>query len=177
MSDTIFLKHDNRRVKPELRCINELRKYRLSWSWERRRSAMQIAISPQPVVSLIAGILILIFPKLLNYIVAIYLIVIGIIGLIRWLAGESSIAEKLFLETNIVRHSNRKFIRRKNTMKSSVRDHVPILSYTAAIYLIIIAILGLIRWLAGESKVYKEEEYHEIQYEGPSGRKVSPNKG
>jgi hypothetical protein len=60
---------------------------------------MQISISPQPVVSLIAGILILIFPKLLNYIVAIYLIVIGIIGLIRWLAGESSIAEKLFLET------------------------------------------------------------------------------
>jgi hypothetical protein len=30
-------------------------------------------------------------------------------------------------------------------MKSSVRDHVPILSYIAAIYLIIIAILGLIR--------------------------------
>ncbi len=44
---------------------------------------MQIAISPQPVVSLIAGILILIFPKLLNYIVAIYLIVIGILGLVR----------------------------------------------------------------------------------------------
>jgi hypothetical protein len=41
---------------------------------------MQIAISPQPVVSLIAGILI---PKLLNYIVAIYLIVIGILGLTR----------------------------------------------------------------------------------------------
>ena len=44
---------------------------------------MQIAISAQPVVSLIAGILILIFPKLLNYIVAIYLIAIGILGLIR----------------------------------------------------------------------------------------------
>lgn len=37
----------------------------------------------QPVLSLIAGILILIFPKLLNFIVAIYLIVIGIVGLIR----------------------------------------------------------------------------------------------
>jgi len=35
----------------------------------------------QPVVALIAGILILIMPRLLNYIVAIYLIVIGIIGL------------------------------------------------------------------------------------------------
>jgi hypothetical protein len=44
---------------------------------------MQIAMSAQPVVSLIAGILIFIFPKLLNYIVAIYLIVIGILGLIR----------------------------------------------------------------------------------------------
>jgi hypothetical protein len=37
----------------------------------------------QPVLSLIAGILILIFPKLLNFIVAIYLIVAGLAGLIR----------------------------------------------------------------------------------------------
>ncbi len=37
----------------------------------------------QPVLSLIAGILILIFPKLLNFIVAIYLIVAGIVGLIH----------------------------------------------------------------------------------------------
>jgi hypothetical protein len=35
-----------------------------------------------PVVSLIAGILILLVPRLLNYIVAIYLIVIGILGLV-----------------------------------------------------------------------------------------------
>jgi Protein of unknown function (DUF3096) len=35
----------------------------------------------QPMVALIAGILILIIPRLLNYIVAIYLIVIGILGL------------------------------------------------------------------------------------------------
>ena len=35
----------------------------------------------QPLAALIAGILILIMPRLLNYIVAIYLIVIGIIGL------------------------------------------------------------------------------------------------
>ncbi len=34
-----------------------------------------------PIVSLIAGILILIAPRLLNYIVAIYLIVIGLVGL------------------------------------------------------------------------------------------------
>jgi hypothetical protein len=44
---------------------------------------MQIGISPQPVVALIAGIVILIAPKLLNYIVAVYLIIVGILGLIH----------------------------------------------------------------------------------------------
>ena len=37
----------------------------------------------QPLVSLVAGILILLMPKLLNYIVAVYLIVIGVLGLLR----------------------------------------------------------------------------------------------
>jgi hypothetical protein len=36
-----------------------------------------------PVLSLVAGILILIFPRLLNYIVAIYLIIAGVVGLIH----------------------------------------------------------------------------------------------
>lgn len=40
---------------------------------------MNLALTP--LVSLIAGILILVMPRLLNYIVAIYLIVIGLIGL------------------------------------------------------------------------------------------------
>jgi hypothetical protein len=44
---------------------------------------MQIVISPLPVVALIAGIVILIAPKLLNYIVAVYLIIVGILGLIH----------------------------------------------------------------------------------------------
>ena len=35
----------------------------------------------QPIVALIAGILILVMPRLLNIIVAIYLIVVGLIGL------------------------------------------------------------------------------------------------
>ena len=35
----------------------------------------------QPIVSLLAGILILVMPRLLNYIVAIFLIVSGILGL------------------------------------------------------------------------------------------------
>lgn len=39
------------------------------------------------IVALIAGVLILIMPRLLNFIVAIYLIVIGLVGLglLRWL--------------------------------------------------------------------------------------------
>lgn len=42
---------------------------------------MNIHLSVGPLVSLIAGILILVMPRLLNYIIAIYLIVIGLIGL------------------------------------------------------------------------------------------------
>jgi hypothetical protein len=42
---------------------------------------MNLHVSLAPIVSLIAGILILVVPRLLNYIVAIYLIVIGLIGL------------------------------------------------------------------------------------------------
>ena len=42
---------------------------------------MHLNLSIGPVISLIAGILILIVPRLLNYIVAIYLIVIGLVGL------------------------------------------------------------------------------------------------
>jgi hypothetical protein len=40
----------------------------------------------QPLVALIAGIAILIVPRLLNYIVAIYLIIIGLTGLLPHLA-------------------------------------------------------------------------------------------
>jgi hypothetical protein len=43
---------------------------------------MNITLGLGPLVSLIAGILILIVPRLLNYIVALYLIVIGLIGLV-----------------------------------------------------------------------------------------------
>jgi hypothetical protein len=42
---------------------------------------MHMLTSAGPLVSLIAGILILVVPRLLNYIVAIYLIVIGLLGL------------------------------------------------------------------------------------------------
>ena len=42
---------------------------------------MNLHLTIGPIVSLIAGILILVVPRLLNYIVAIYLILIGLIGL------------------------------------------------------------------------------------------------
>jgi hypothetical protein len=40
-----------------------------------------------PLISLIAGVVILIMPRLLNYIVAIYLIIIGLVGLFPQLAA------------------------------------------------------------------------------------------
>lgn len=39
------------------------------------------ALTITPLISLVAGILILVMPRLLNYIVAIYLILIGLTGL------------------------------------------------------------------------------------------------
>ena len=42
---------------------------------------MNISVSLGPLAALIAGILILIVPRLLNYIVALYLIIIGLLGL------------------------------------------------------------------------------------------------
>jgi hypothetical protein len=44
---------------------------------------MQMYIALQPLVALIAGILILMIPRLLNYVIAIYLIVTGILGLLK----------------------------------------------------------------------------------------------
>ena len=42
---------------------------------------MHINVTLGPLMALIAGVLILLIPRLLNYIVAIYLIIIGLIGL------------------------------------------------------------------------------------------------
>jgi hypothetical protein len=42
---------------------------------------MSVYLSLAPLVALIAGILILVMPKLLNYIIALYLIFIGLLGL------------------------------------------------------------------------------------------------
>ena len=43
---------------------------------------MNIHLSLTPLISLLAGILILVMPKLLNYIIALYLIVTGLAGLL-----------------------------------------------------------------------------------------------
>jgi Protein of unknown function (DUF3096) len=50
---------------------------------QARRVDMPIHPAFQPLVALIAGILILMMPRLLNYVVAIYLIVIGLLGLLH----------------------------------------------------------------------------------------------
>jgi uncharacterized Tic20 family protein len=51
---------------------------------DRGEAAMnfQLHLTFAPIVALIAGILILVMPRLLNYIVAIYLILIGLLGLL-----------------------------------------------------------------------------------------------
>ena len=47
-----------------------------------RSPSMNLTLSLAPLASLIAGLLILVVPRLLNYIVAVYLIVVGILGII-----------------------------------------------------------------------------------------------
>jgi Protein of unknown function (DUF3096) len=42
---------------------------------------MNMHLALTPLISLVAGILILVMPKLLNFIVAVYLILIGLVGL------------------------------------------------------------------------------------------------
>jgi multisubunit Na+/H+ antiporter MnhC subunit len=42
---------------------------------------MHLNLSVTPILSIVAGILILVAPRLLNYVVAIYLIAVGVIGL------------------------------------------------------------------------------------------------
>ena len=48
---------------------------------------MNLHLALTPLIALVAGILILIMPRLLNFIVAIYLIVVGVLGLFPQLAS------------------------------------------------------------------------------------------
>jgi DUF3096 family protein len=43
---------------------------------------MNLHLLLSPIIALVAGILILVMPRLLNYIVALYLIAIGVLGLL-----------------------------------------------------------------------------------------------
>ena len=43
------------------------------------------------VLALVTGILILVFPRILNYIVAIYLIILGVLGLLPFLTGAAAV--------------------------------------------------------------------------------------
>ena len=65
---------------------------------------MNISLSIGPVVALIAGILILIVPRLLNYIIALYLIIIGILGLVGEPRGRVS-AEVIETPPAAVQHA------------------------------------------------------------------------
>jgi len=53
--------------------------YRLLFDLTQRITPMNIAI--EPLLALVIGILILLVPRFLNYFVAVYLIVVGILGL------------------------------------------------------------------------------------------------
>ena len=52
-----------------------------------RRPWKSPAIPLSPLIALIAGVLILVMPRLLNYIVAIYLIIVGLLGIFPQLAA------------------------------------------------------------------------------------------
>jgi hypothetical protein len=56
--------------------INSRLGHSLIWRWP-----VNMTLSLAPIVALIAGVLILVVPRLLNYIVALYLILTGLIGL------------------------------------------------------------------------------------------------
>jgi hypothetical protein len=60
-----------------------------------RKARMTMSLNIGPIAALIAGILILIIPRLLNYIIAIYLIIVGLVGLFGPVAdgGRAAAAE------------------------------------------------------------------------------------
>jgi hypothetical protein len=43
---------------------------------------MHINLALEPIVALIAGIVILVVPRILNYVIALYLIIIGLVGVL-----------------------------------------------------------------------------------------------
>jgi Protein of unknown function (DUF3096) len=50
---------------------------------DKERKPMMLSIHPAvaPLIALVAGILILLMPRILNYVIALYLILVGLLGL------------------------------------------------------------------------------------------------
>ncbi|MEK8090001.1 DUF3096 domain-containing protein [Thermithiobacillus plumbiphilus] len=44
---------------------------------------MTLHLALEPILAIIAGILILVIPRLLNYVIALYLIIIGVLALLK----------------------------------------------------------------------------------------------
>jgi hypothetical protein len=69
-------RHENARERGEIVSINSG-----SGAVSPQEFPMYMNLTLAPLVALVAGILILVMPRLLNYIVAIYLILTGLLGL------------------------------------------------------------------------------------------------
>ena len=62
---------------------NNVQSYRYTFSLTLRRTPMNMNVAIEPILAIVMGILILLVPRFLNYIVAVYLIVVGILGLMH----------------------------------------------------------------------------------------------
>ena len=85
-------KHDGPRPVHDLRRVTMPSRRDLAIGVRSRPDRMEPIMTVniiflQPLIALVAGILILIMPRLLNYIVAIYLILVGLSGLLPQLSG------------------------------------------------------------------------------------------
>ena len=60
---------------------NNVQSYRYTFSLTLRRAPMNMNVAIEPILAIVMGILILLVPRFLNYFVAVYLIVVGILGL------------------------------------------------------------------------------------------------
>ena len=62
---------------------NNVQSYRYIFSLTLRRAPMNMNVAIEPILAIVMGILILLVPRFLNYFVAVYLIVEGILGLMH----------------------------------------------------------------------------------------------
>ena len=62
---------------------NNDQSYRYTFSLTLRRAPMNMNLAIEPILAIVMGILILLVPRFLNYFVAVYLIVEGILGLMH----------------------------------------------------------------------------------------------